>query len=337
MGLSFSQGRMFLLLQRGSQSNVGFSANEINQRRLTLSKQLEETSNEFLEGKEYIENFTKSQVDTSIEEVPNDTILANLGVGINKPKKSDTDEKLRNETILKNEAQSKLNSLEEKIKEAEECSTTRSQKQIEKDIKNIETKIKKNTKYKKEKVSCEILGTDKTTNKKGKLIKYEVTLSDKSTRTFKSEKEYQAFIKSPYTYKNTLVETPQLKKLNEQKQKLQTELASAKSRDSLPELQKEAEQFKSQIAKHDENIKELEAKKQKEAEVNNQHYDAAAKRKYDKLQEQIQNRDNKLEMELDNLETQRNAVTTEIEEIQKIIDDNLKRTLNYNFNINQFL
>ena len=316
MGLSASMGRMFLLTAK--QNDFESKANEINQRRLTLSKQLEETSNEFLEGKEYIENFTKSQVDTSIEEVPNDTILANLGVGINKPKKSDTDEKLRNETILKNEAQSKLDSLEEKIKEAEECTTTRSQKQIEKDIKNIEAKIKKNTKYKKEKVSCEILGTEKTVNNKGKLIKYEVTLSDKSTRTFKSEKEYQAFIKNPYTYKNTLVETPQLKKLNEQKQKLEAELSSAQNRDKLPEYQKEAEELKNKIAKHDENIKELEAKKESE--------------KADKS-----NNSNSVVDIFSSIETQRNAVTTEVEEIQKIIDNNLKRTLNYNFNINQFL
>ena len=39
--------------------------------------------------------------------------------------------------------------------------------------------------------------------------------------------------------------------------------------------------------------------------------DDAAKAKYDRLQNQIQAQDKKLEIELDNVETQRSAVTTE--------------------------
>ena len=51
--------------------------------------------------------------------------------------------------------------------------------------------------------------------------------------------------------------------------------------------------------------------------------DDRAKAKYDRLQTQIQNQDKKLELELDNIETQRSAVTTEVESVQKVIDDNI--------------
>ncbi|MBR2068315.1 MAG: hypothetical protein IJ877_01005 [Candidatus Gastranaerophilales bacterium] len=52
--------------------------------------------------------------------------------------------------------------------------------------------------------------------------------------------------------------------------------------------------------------------------------DDKAKAKYDRLQNQIQAQDKKLELELDNIETQRSAVTTEIESVQKVIDDNVQ-------------
>ncbi|MBR1618041.1 hypothetical protein IJ670_07815, partial [bacterium] len=52
--------------------------------------------------------------------------------------------------------------------------------------------------------------------------------------------------------------------------------------------------------------------------------DAAAQAKYDRLQSQIQSEDKKLELELNNIETQRSAVTTEIESVQKVIDDNIE-------------
>ena len=52
--------------------------------------------------------------------------------------------------------------------------------------------------------------------------------------------------------------------------------------------------------------------------------DDAAKAEYDRLQSQIQNEDKKLELELDNIETQRSAVNTEIESVQKVIDDNVQ-------------
>ncbi len=52
--------------------------------------------------------------------------------------------------------------------------------------------------------------------------------------------------------------------------------------------------------------------------------DDKAKAKYDRLQTQIQNQDKKLELELDNIETQRSAVTTEIDSVQKVIDDNIE-------------
>ena len=56
--------------------------------------------------------------------------------------------------------------------------------------------------------------------------------------------------------------------------------------------------------------------------------DATAKAKYDRIQSQIQAQDKKLELELDNIETQRSAVTTEIESVQKVIDENIEGSFN---------
>ncbi len=54
--------------------------------------------------------------------------------------------------------------------------------------------------------------------------------------------------------------------------------------------------------------------------------DAAAKAIYDRKQNEIQNADKKLELELDNVESQRNAVKTEIESVEKVIDDNIDKS-----------
>ncbi len=54
--------------------------------------------------------------------------------------------------------------------------------------------------------------------------------------------------------------------------------------------------------------------------------DDKAKAKYDRLQTQIQSQDKKLELELDNIETQRKAITTEEESVQKVIDENIEGT-----------
>lgn len=56
--------------------------------------------------------------------------------------------------------------------------------------------------------------------------------------------------------------------------------------------------------------------------------DDAAKAKYDRLQNQIQAQDKKLELELDNIETQRNAVTTEIDSVEKVISEDIEKTFN---------
>ncbi|MBR5303817.1 MAG: hypothetical protein IKU37_03215 [Candidatus Gastranaerophilales bacterium] len=56
--------------------------------------------------------------------------------------------------------------------------------------------------------------------------------------------------------------------------------------------------------------------------------DDAAKAKYDRLQNQIQAQDKKLELELDNIETQRSAVTTEIESVENVIKENIESTFN---------
>jgi len=52
------------------------------------------------------------------------------------------------------------------------------------------------------------------------------------------------------------------------------------------------------------------------------------KAKYDRIQSQIQAQDKKLELELDNIETQRSAVTTEIESVEKVINENIESTFN---------
>jgi len=56
--------------------------------------------------------------------------------------------------------------------------------------------------------------------------------------------------------------------------------------------------------------------------------DDAAKAKYDRLQNEIQAQDKKLELELDQIETQRQAVTTEIESVNKVISENVEKTFN---------
>lgn len=56
--------------------------------------------------------------------------------------------------------------------------------------------------------------------------------------------------------------------------------------------------------------------------------DDTAKAKYDRLQNEIQAQDKKLELELDNIETQRSAVTTEEESVKKVIDENIEGSFN---------
>ncbi len=56
--------------------------------------------------------------------------------------------------------------------------------------------------------------------------------------------------------------------------------------------------------------------------------DDKAKAKYDRLQTQVQNLDKKLELELDNIETQRTAVSKEQESVEKVIDDNIEGSFN---------
>lgn len=56
--------------------------------------------------------------------------------------------------------------------------------------------------------------------------------------------------------------------------------------------------------------------------------DDAAKAKYDRLQAQVQSQDKKLELELDNVETQRSAVQTEMDSVDKVMSDNIENTFN---------
>lgn len=56
--------------------------------------------------------------------------------------------------------------------------------------------------------------------------------------------------------------------------------------------------------------------------------DDVAKSKYDRLQREVQNQDKKLELELDNVETQRNAVQTEMDSVDKVMEENVEKTFN---------
>ena len=56
--------------------------------------------------------------------------------------------------------------------------------------------------------------------------------------------------------------------------------------------------------------------------------DDKAKAKYDRILNQVQAKDKKLELELDQIETDRSAITTEEESVQKVIDENIEGTFN---------
>ena len=59
------------------------------------------------------------------------------------------------------------------------------------------------------------------------------------------------------------------------------------------------------------------------SEVYDKTDDAVAQAEYDKIQSQIQSKDKKLEMILDQIETERNAVNTEMESVKKVIEENI--------------
>jgi len=66
--------------------------------------------------------------------------------------------------------------------------------------------------------------------------------------------------------------------------------------------------------------------------ISDQYYtenDNTAKAKYDRLQGEIERQDKKLELELDNIESERNAVKTEIESVNKVINDNISASFKY--------
>ncbi len=56
--------------------------------------------------------------------------------------------------------------------------------------------------------------------------------------------------------------------------------------------------------------------------------DDRAKAKYDRLQNQLQAQDKKLELELNNIEAQRSAVSTEKESVEKVINENIEGSFN---------
>lgn len=316
MGLSASMGRMFLLQQR----------QQLKQEQTKIEPKLkmpEEFETISSTAKKY-EEIMDDAPTTSIRDISNDTIMANNNTTINRTNLFEI--QISNKNVEKTKAEVDLEETKMDILDAQrninKYPTTRSQEDIQKDLDKLNKQIEKAPK--KYKTETQYPGVSETTYKKenGKKT-WSVTLQDGTVNTFKSEKEYNKFLKKYAKKVKVQVETPQLKKLNEQKQKLENELTSAKSRDELPKLQENAEQLETKVAKCDKELKELEARKEEEkakanekTDTSNNYYydnkDAAAKRKYDKLQEQIQNRDNKLEMELNNLETQRLAVQKEM-------------------------
>lgn len=56
--------------------------------------------------------------------------------------------------------------------------------------------------------------------------------------------------------------------------------------------------------------------------------DAEAEAKYQTLQDRIQAQDKKLELQIDQLETDRNAIQTEIDSVKNVIKDNVEKTFN---------
>ncbi|MBR5304513.1 MAG: hypothetical protein IKU37_06775 [Candidatus Gastranaerophilales bacterium] len=56
--------------------------------------------------------------------------------------------------------------------------------------------------------------------------------------------------------------------------------------------------------------------------------DAAAQAEYDLIQSKVQSMDKKLELKLDQLETERNAITTEMDSVKKVIEDNIEKSFN---------
>lgn len=56
--------------------------------------------------------------------------------------------------------------------------------------------------------------------------------------------------------------------------------------------------------------------------------DAAAQAEYDTIQSRIQTQDKKLELRLDQLESNRQAIQTEIESVEKVVSDNIEKSFN---------
>lgn len=56
--------------------------------------------------------------------------------------------------------------------------------------------------------------------------------------------------------------------------------------------------------------------------------DAAAQAEYDTIQSRIQSQDKKLELRLDQLESTRQAIQTEIESVEKVVSDNVEKSFN---------
>ncbi len=65
--------------------------------------------------------------------------------------------------------------------------------------------------------------------------------------------------------------------------------------------------------------------------ITDQYYeddDAEAKAKYDRLSKQVESQDKKLQLDLDNIETQRDAVKTEKDSVKDVISNNVENTFN---------
>ena len=299
MGLAAMQGRMLALTARQNK----------------MEQQIQKTEYRFANDKECFNKCLEvdKEIDVKYEDLPSNMFISNLG--INFIRTNTTDVQINKTKEDKNVSLDRLKTIKYQIianeHNIENSPTERSQEDIQKDLDKLNKQIEKAPK--KYKTETQYPGVSKTTYKKenGKKT-WSVTLQDGTVNTFKSEKEYNKFLKKYAKKVKVQVETPQLKKLNEQKQKLQAELTSAKSRDELPKLQEQAEQLENQIAKYDEKLKELEAKKEEEKASEKQEDDEVeiTFKTFDDVVNKMPSEEEKRQQVLDRINPQQNETTS---------------------------
>lgn len=254
----------------------------------------------------------KEEIDIKSEDVPSNILMSNLGINIIKTTPTETQIKQ-----IKDEKESTLASLKANNYEiasnmitAEKNPTTRSQEDIQKDLDKIKAQIEKEPKKYETKYVLDNVRKSEITTQGKKVTEIKIYLKDGSTKTFKSQKEYDKYEKKYGTKTKVQIETPKLKKLKGQKCALETELNSAKARDYLPKLQEKSAQLENKIAGYDEKLKELGVKEESTKDYNNISVDNM----YSRIKSDPFFAEN---------EHQRDLINLEISSVQKVIDDNI--------------